>query len=808
LLCLKKRTVTTRTDDNSPTNSADEASFQPLQRPAPPAGGHDWGAGPIDAFVLDQLQEKQLTPSPREAPAALVRRVYQVMHGLAPTPEETRAYVEDTSPEAYDHLVERVLASPRYGERWGRHWLDVVRFAETTGFETNRERPHAYHFRDYVIGAFNDDKPYDQFIKEQIAGDALGVDMGTGFLVAGPNDIVKSPDINLTLMQRQDELADIVNTTGSTFLGLTLGCARCHNHKFDPVLQKDYYAFAAIFDGVQHGDRPFAMPATAEEREQAAALQAQWVEVNRELETQRLATKLAPPLNAKENIEEFDAVTAKSLRFSIYATTGAEPCLDEIEVFDTQGENVARGAVATASGSLPGYPIHQLPHINDGQFGNNHSWISNTPGSGWVTLTFPHEVEIVRVKWSRDRDGVYLDRLPTAYVIDVSTEADQWTPVATSADHVGGAVDPLPSSVAFRHLPEDQRARIDELLAARRTLEEQIAKLNSEQQLAYIGKFNRPGQTHRLHRGDPMAKKEVVEPDALTVLGTLGLTEADGDQHRRLKLAEWIASSDNPLTARIMVNRLWHYHFGAGLVDTPSDFGVNGSAPTHPALLDWLAAELIDSGWSLKHVHRLILHSHTFQQSSRPREECAAVDADSRYLWRFPPRRLEAEAIRDNILRVSGSLDLKMGGPGFSAFEISNENVRHYFPRKDFGPHEWRRMVYMTKVRQEQDSVFGVFDCPDGNQTVPKRTRSTTPLQALNLYNSLFVMQQADILAGRLQHDAGADAGKQVDRAFELFYGRAPGEAERADAVKLVTDHGLPALCRALFNSNEFLFLF
>ncbi len=326
------------------------------------------------------------------------------------------------------------------------------------------------------------------------------------------------------------------------------------------------------------------------------------------------------------------------------------------------------------------------------------------------------------------------------------------------------------------------------------------------QTMVYAGAFSQPGPTHRLYRGDPNSPREVVVPAAIRALDDLQLASDSAEQQRRLAIARWIAGQQNPLTARVMVNRLWQFHFGTGIVDTPSDFGGNGTAPTHPELLDWLAAEFIDSGWSIKHMHRLILMSNTWQQDSRPRPEALAVDADTRLLWRFPPRRLEAEGIRDCILAVTGKLDLRMGGPGFSAFQVEQENVRHYFPKSDYGPEDWRRMIYMTKVRQERDSVFGIFDCPDASQVTPKRSRSTTPLQALNLLNSRFVMQQADFLVERLAEEAQAPTDKVI-RAYELCFAREPDPDEIAEAIQFTKATDWRQFARAMFNSNEFVFI-
>jgi len=325
--------------------------------------------------------------------------------------------------------------------------------------------------------------------------------------------------------------------------------------------------------------------------------------------------------------------------------------------------------------------------------------------------------------------------------------------------------------------------------------------------MAYAGTFEQPGPTHRLYRGDPQARREVVAPGGLRVLGSATMAIDESEQQRRVKLADWLTGRARPLVARVIVNRLWHYHFGTGLVGTPGDFGANGSPPSHPALLDWLAGELIGHGWSLKHIHRLILVSHAYRQSAQSRPTGLARDATTRLLWRFPSRRLSAEAIRDSLLTASGTLDTRIGGPGFKVFEIVMENVRHYFPKKSYGPPEWRRMVYMTWFRQEQDEVFGLFDCPDGNQVVSRRSRSTTPLQALNLLNGRFVLQQARLFAARVMAEAGNRTPDQVRVAFRLTLARSPSPGEAAAAMDLVEQHGLAALGRVLFNTNEFLWL-
>ncbi len=733
-------------------------AFRPVVRSAPPGVREPVGIrNPIDRFLRARLEREGLQPQDEAERGVLIRRVYFSLIGLPPTPEEVEAFENDRDPLAYEKLVERLLASPHFGERWARHWLDVVRFAESDGFEMNQARTSAWPYREYVIRAFNEDRPYDRFVREQLAGDVLGEDAATGFLVAGPVDKVKSPDPVLTAQQRADEMHDMIATVGSTFLGLTIGCARCHAHKFDPIPQTDYYALAALLAGVQHGERPVrsaAAPLVSDDTLAATP--------------GSMPARLRPPVQTGRNVDRFGPVEAKFVRFTIRATSGAEPCLDELEIFTAEPapRNVAlapAGAKVQASSSLPGYAIHRLEHLHDGKYGNDHSWISNEAGKGWVQIELAKPERIERVVWSRDRTEPprYRDRLATSYVIEVSNDGATWQPVAGSHDRAATTA------------------------------------------TAYVGRMTAPGSVHRLHRGDVTQPRELAMPGLLSALGPArAVSAASSDAQRRQALAEWIVDPRHPLTARVMVNRLWHYHFGTGLVDTPSDFGKNGSRPTHPELLDWLACELMESGWSLKHIHRLIVTTAAFCRDSAASAAGLARDAQSRLLWRFPPRRLEAEALRDAILAVSGKLDRRMGGPGFDLFEPNTNYVKVYTPRRDFGPETFRRMVYQAKPRMQLDDTFGAFDCPDAGQIAPRRGRSITPLQALNLLNSPFLMQQSEYFAERLREEPAP-----VRRAFLLAFGRPPSAEEEAAGERLARAHGLAMLCRALFNANEFVFL-
>ncbi|HUF61021.1 MAG TPA: PSD1 and planctomycete cytochrome C domain-containing protein [Verrucomicrobiales bacterium] len=805
--------------DAEESAGTDHWSLQPLAAVEPPPVAHDFVRNGVDAFIWAGLEGEGLRPSPAADRRKLIRRVYQVMQGLPPSPQETAAFEADSRPDAYEALVERVLGSPRYGERWARHWLDVARYADSNGFETNRLRPTAYHYRDWVIRSLNDDKPYERFVREQLAGDRLEADPATGFLVAGAYDIVKSPDPALTLMQRQDELADMVNTTGTAFLGLTVGCARCHNHKFDPIPQKDYYAMQAVFAGVSHGERPLGEAAAASRRGELAAAREDLRERESELDGLRALAAAArggedlaglrPPVQPGLNIEEFGPAEAKAIRFVIVRTNSSAPCLDELEILDESGKNVglaSEGGRPSASGSLSGYPIHKLEHLNDGRFGNSWSWISDTVGRGWAQIDLPRVFRVAGLRWGRDREGAFSDRIAVDYRVEAQGPDGAWKTVASSEDRApyGG---PESSEAFLKRLKPGDAARARELLAETARLRSKLETLG-EGAAGWLGSFAQPEPTRRLYRGDPFEEREVVDPGALSVIGSSGLPAGASEAERRIWLGKWIVEAAHPLTARVMANRIWQHHFGAGIVDTSSDLGVNGGRPSHPELLDWLAGELIRGEWSLKRIHRLILLSSTFRQDSAPNVEAASRDADSRLLWRYPPRRLAAEAIRDSILQVSGALDLKMGGPGFYLLDIVEENVMHYFPKEETGPEEWRRMIYMNRVRQEQDAVFGSFDCPDGNQVMPQRNRSTTPLQALNLFNSRFVMAQSDLLAERLRREWGNQAADQVAGAFRLFYGREPTPAEAEDSEALAREEGLEAFCRALFNTSEFLFIF
>jgi hypothetical protein len=623
--------------------------------PLPSVRDRQWGRNEIDAFVLSRLDAEGLTPAPPASRRVLIRRLYFDLVGLPPTAEEVEDFASDPADDSYLRLVDRLLDSPHYGERQARHWLDVVRFGESQGFERDKLRPTAWRFRDWVVQAFNDDLPYDEFIRLQVAGDVLRPDdplavAATGFLVAGPWDEVGQTQQSAAMraVVRQDELEELVALVGQTFLGLTVNCARCHDHKFDPISQRDYYSLAAAVGGARHGER----------------------------ETLTEAGR-----NANS----------------------------------AQREELARRASAL---------VEELASLD--------------PAQG----------------------------------VDVAGRGDE---------------------LRF------QISRIETRLA-----------LESGGP-AYCVRSETPESFHILARGNPAQPGESVWPRGISsVTGPPAewnvSTEAP-DAVRRVALARWLSHPENPLASRVIVNRLWQWHFGAGLVETPNDFGFNGSRPSHPDLVDYLASRLVAAGWSLKALHRLIVTSSTYMQSSRVDPRAAQVDLGNRLLWRKSPVRLEAEAIRDAMLVAAGRLNREMGGPGFQDFRTFSNNSQFYEPLDPIGPAFERRSLYRTWVRSGRNRFLDVLDCPDPSTVTPRRVVTTTPLAALAMSNHSFVLRMADALSDRIRMEVGENAEAQVDRAFELCFGRSPELDEAPGCREFVSRHGLPALARVLFNANEFVYV-
>jgi len=616
--------------------------------PSPVGLPADWEANPIDRFVFAKLREKGLSPSPPADPRTLIRRLTFDLTGLPPTPEAVEAFAKNPTDDAYAKLVNDLLASPAYGERFGRHWLDVVRFGESNGYERNVIINNAWPFRDYVIKSFNDDKPFDRLVREHLAGDVLtpgtpAVEVGTAFLVTGPYDNVGNNDPAAAAVIRANTLDEITRTTGEAFLGVTVGCARCHNHKFDPITQQDYHRIATAFAGVTH-----------------------------------------PKNNAG------DVSTQKSYE-------------KKIEALNAQRKQL----------------IEERNKLSDGN----------------------------------------------------STES---------------------------------KHRLADIAAELKTIEVKLEELHPPAQ--WISRFvPAPGPFNVFIGGDPRKKGESVafaSPDFLSET-TRGFTLPDkvAESAWRKALADWIVASDNPLTPRVLANRLWGWHFGTGIVDTPSDFGYMGSKPTHPELLDWLANQIREDGWKLKPSQRLIVLSRSYRQASAFRKDAAEVDGDSRLLWRFPPRRLSGEEVRDAMLGVAGKLNTQMGGPGYRLYRYVQDNVATYHPLDNPGPETYRRAVYHQNARAARTDVLTDFDCPDPAAAAPRRSSTTTPMQALTLFNHVFTLDMADALAKRVETDGG------LAKLYLLVYGRPVRDTEAKVAEAFIAKYGLRAYCRAMLNSNEFLYV-
>ena len=792
------------------TSKADESwwSYQPLSKPKYQS---------IDAYIESRLSEERLAVNPETDRRTLIRRATLDLTGLPPTPEEVEAFVSNMDPLAFEKLVDRLLASPRYGERWAQHWLDVIRWAETVGFETNYVRPNAWPYRDWVIAAFNDDKPYDQFIFEQIAGDTVGEDAALGFLVSGPANLPGQIGRDEAAMRnaRQDELDEVLRTVGQGILGLTIGCARCHDHKFDPIEQRDYYSMQAIFAGLQYGDRRKRGTENEDWSARVPAAKKKRDTIKTELESLRQKHGLRTPLEIVHT-EIFDPVLAGSVRMRIATTEfGDNASLYEFEVWSSGRNEQDRINVALASNgsrvSASSFALeNQSRHFDnlvDGTVDKRQAypWVANETGPAWLRIDFSNATKIDKIVWHQGRNN---RNLPAEYIIEaLSPDSEEWLEIAHTRDRLPRVSDVRKAEdINLPSLNLDAKKTIVEKVRSLREAERNLARLVTGPQV-YAASFKaEPKTTYLLSRGDPMQRQEQVAPAIPAVLGRLEIPDEAAETERRLTLANHLTHPDHPLTARVIVNRVWQHHFGAGIVDTSSDFGYMGTPPSHPELLDWLAWKFVDDGWSLKKLHRLILSSKAYRQSSFPRQEALEIDADSRLLWRYPPRRLEAEALRDSILGASGKLNFKMGGPGFDFFN-QRGGLSDYVPNETFEEDGWRRMIYAHKVRMISVDIFGAFDCPDAGQMKPNRPRSTTPVQSLGFFNSPFVNRQAEFFAERLRNEAGDNRDAQIDRAFAIAYSRPASSPERQRLAALADNHGLEQVCRVIFNSSEFAFL-
>ena len=821
---------------------------------------------PIDHFVREKLAAEKLSPSPPADRRTLIRRLYFDLHGLPPTPEEIAAFVVDADPQAYQKLVDRLLASPHYGERWARHWLDVVHYGDTHGYDKDQPRPNAWPYRDYVIRALNENKPYARFIEEQIAGDVLfpttrDGQEGTGLIAAGPWDLIGHLEVPETKtdgkIARHLDRDDMVANTVGTFNSVTIHCAQCHQHKFDPITQEDYYSMQAFFAAIDRDDLVYSVDPMVQSQLVEFRQQIHELQQKKQALSQRLTDEGGETLAEVERQIMAAGSGAASAQGGYHSQIESAPNRTKWVQVDLGSPQEIRQVVLhpcydefQGIGAGFGFPIRYRIEVgNDSEFQDEVTLVAdhtveNVPNPGVTPQNHSTEVtaRFVRITATelvpRSNDYIFalaemkvlspagenLARGQTVSSLDSIEAPDRWT----RSNLVDGRSPAL--VIADRQPLYLRRIELlehfgltklaNELEQTTKDLAEMEAKLHALQPINKVysatthQRAGQPRAIHWLARGNVLTPLHEVGPGSLSMLKMLPsrfelpADHQEGD--RRVALALWLSDSRNPLTWRSIVNRVWQYHFGQGIVATPNDFGLMGSLPTHPELLDWLAIWFRDNGGSLKELHKLIVCSATYRQSSDPREECLAVDSDNRFLWRYTPRRLEAEAIRDSVLAVSGTLDLAMGGPGWQDFKMEHpEHSPHYEYQlaNPEDPSVWRRSVYRFIVRSQTQPFMTVLDCADPSMRVDRRNQSISPLQALALLNNGLILVQAREFAARIRREVNGDLAAQVTRAHELALGRTPADSERAALVSLAESHGLENVCRTLFNLNEFVWI-
>ena len=786
----------------------DHWAFKEIERPKVPTAS----SNPIDAFIDHRLKKEGIPKGKETDPHTLIRRVSIVLTGLPPQPFRVVQFLSEYQKDpqlAYLSLVEELLASSHFGERWAQHWLDVIRWAETNGSESNLYRKMAWVYRDYVIRAFNQDLPYDEFVRQQLAGDGLGVGEALGFLVAGPHvpAATVGQEPSAIRQARADRMDEIMQTVGASMLGVTMSCARCHNHKFDPISIQDYYSMTAVFQDIEFGSR---FPEFSKDHPRKTKANQIWREVakNRNI-LRKNNTPWEEDWGGYKEVH-WEPVEVTGLRLNFWSGYVG---LDEVEIFGLPSEdfNLANASNGTkvhtdvAFDQQGGrFPVSRLI---DGKYGTQRwqaSYNKQKEQNPWIEFTFEKPVKVGRLRMSTNREYYfetdYLEQKNKfnfdKFLVNVKLTDGTWKEIASiqkirdrmnKEKSLGDATEEI-NHLAYRLSEEGPRP-------------------------SFVGSFIKPEITHVFHRGSPENPRAVVFPGAPKILsGDLGVDNDASGRARRAKFAEWMMDEKNPLTARVMANRIWQHVFGAGLVVTGGDFGRAGAPPSHPELLDWIAAEFSNptrpegTPWSMKELIRLFVTSDTFKRSSQPSDVGMEKDAASSLLWRFPPRRLEAEVIRDGILLASGKLNRKMGGRSYRIHNVK-KTYAQWEVTNNFGPETWRRMIYQERMRRVDDQIFTAFDFPDCGQVRAKRPVSTTPLQALNLMNSDFVVDQAEHIAKRAKDESNGNLTKSVVRAFELVFTRKPNKEELKASVQIAKDRGLEIVCRALVNSNEFAFL-
>lgn len=847
----------------------------------------------IDTFIKTKLDEHHLTMSPEADRRTLIRRLSFDLHGLPPTPERVEQFVQDRDPKAYEKLVDELLASPHYGERWARHWLDIAHYADTHGFERDQLRPNAWRYRDYVIDSLNADKPYDQFVREQIAGDVIAPNdpqsvIATGFLAAGPWDFVGQQETKSDMLRRAaraGDLDDMVTQVITSTMGITINCARCHDHKLDPITQQEYYSLWSVFAGVKRGERVVSDAEAKRVAETKAKLTREITAARSELArltgegldladmigggdghgsgakgrgidlrtgnitTEKLGYHRDIQANRLQKVNWTDEAKANGFVQWVFVPDGRTPVnvayKQEVKGVPATSEHawdaIRNGPLnaqraTTINGvdyATQGHSILGL-HANAGvtfdldkiRKANGLGALRLTGVVGFgaaenaaatradITVLVDAELKFQRLKL-RKNESAPLD-------VAIAPRAKTLTLVATDGgDGIGSDLlfigdARLAPDVNETKLAAADQARAKELRSQLAKLEVELKAVADAPKVYAIVTDAKPPVVKVQRRGNPEDETTEVTPvtfawakHAAVSFGTNDTPESE----RRLALAKWITHPDNPLTRRVIVNRLWHHHFGQGLVITPSDFGLGGDKPSHPELLDWLANELLTSGWSLKHMHKLIVMSEVYRQEcgfgfsrNDAAKAAATLDSSNRLLSHQNPRRLDAESMHDAVLAVSSKLNLERGGPGYRDFNYTEAYAPIYDYTTPDKPELWRRSIYRFVVRTTPHQFMATLDCPNPANLTPARVQTTTALQALALSNNEFMLQQAKLLADRVDRE-GKDVDAKIRRAFELCFQRQPDAAELTAAKSLIAEQGLFALCRMLLNANEFVYL-
>ncbi len=858
-------------------------SLRPLSSPEIPkvsANHKSWARTPIDAFIVAELERQKLRPSIEADRRTLIRRLSYDLTGLPPTPAQIAAFEADKRPNAYEILVDRLLASPGYGERWARHWLDVVHYGDTHGYDKDKLRPFAWPYRDYVIRSFNQDKPYSRFVREQLAGDILypgtidGI-VALGFISAGPWDFVGHAEVKEDKIDgkiaRHLDRDDMVAATMNTFVSTTVQCAQCHNHKFDPVSQEDYYSLHAVFASIDRANRPYDVdPDAAKNRsdlvehekratQQIAVLDQKIKAANpkqRELE-QKIA-KLVAASTGKARPEfgyHSSIVKRQDVQKWVQVDLGKSIPLQEIEIVGCHDDFNSIGAGF-------GFPVRFRVELSDNaEFAENNTTIvdhtdADFSNPGMRPLKFDAKgragryIRITANKLAA-RQNDFIFALAEISAVDIDGKSATAGKKVSARDSIEapprwrranlvdgyymgvGASSETKNELArlraqkqrLQASPEvgklnQQRAKLD---AERKNIQAEISKL-AKPKMVYAGTVHNgkapfrgrgglgPREIRVLHRGDIKTPGDLAVPGTIDIVPNsparfnLSKDHVEGD--RRAALANWIVDQRNPLTWRSIVNRVWLYHFGRGLVNTPNDMGRMGERPSHPQLLDYLATQFREKQ-SIKDLHRAIVTSSVYRQSSAMRDDATNIDANNKYLWRMNRKRLDAESIRDSVLLLAGKLDRKMYGPGFRDFVL--EHPQHS-PHYEFTKHNpddpaiHRRSIYRFLVRSQQQPFMQSLDCADPSQLTDKRGETLTVLQALAMFNNKLVTRMSHHFAEHIQAQKET-LPNQVDAAFTNALGRAPTKNEHADLVTYATKHGLANTCRVILNLNEFVFV-